>query len=57
MQEIWKDVEHYEWLYEISNMWRIKSLNYNRKWFSKILTACYVRWWYLKVWLCNKWKI
>lgn len=27
-QEIWKDVVWYEWLYQISNLWRVKSLNY-----------------------------
>ena len=25
-QEIWKDIPWYEWLYQVSNLWRIKSL-------------------------------
>ena len=29
MKEIWKDVLGYEWLYKISNLWRIESLNFN----------------------------
>lgn len=34
--EIWKDIIWYEW-YQISNLWNVKSLNYNRQWFSRIL--------------------
>ena len=30
MQEIWRDIEGYEGLYQVSNMRRIKSLNYNK---------------------------
>lgn len=30
MTEIWKDIEGYEGLYQISNWGRVKSLNYNR---------------------------
>jgi len=26
--EIWKDVIGYEWLYQVSNLWRLKSFNY-----------------------------
>ena len=35
--EIWKDIEGYEGLYQISNMGRVKSLNYKRTGREKIL--------------------
>lgn len=25
MKEIWKDIKWYEWLYEVSNLWRVRS--------------------------------
>ena len=34
--EIWKDIEWYEWKYQVSNLWRVKSLNYWRRWEEKI---------------------
>lgn len=37
MQEIWKDIEGYEGLYQISSLGNIKSLNYNRQKESKLL--------------------
>jgi len=36
-EEIWKDIEGYENLYQISNKGRVKSLNYNRTGKEKIL--------------------
>lgn len=24
MAEIWKDISWYEWLYQVSNLWRVK---------------------------------
>lgn len=38
--EIWKPIIGYEGLYEISNIGRVKSLNYLRSWKERIL-----RWW------------
>ena len=35
--ELWKDIPNYEGLYQVSNLGRIKSLNYNHTNFSKIL--------------------
>ena len=35
--EVWKDIEGYEGLYQISNKGRVKSLNYNRTKKAKIL--------------------
>lgn len=37
MEEIWKDIKGFEGLYQVSNMGRVKSLNYNRKNIQKIL--------------------
>lgn len=37
MEEIWKPIIGYEWFYEISNLWRVKSLNYLRTWKEKLL--------------------
>lgn len=30
MEEIWKDIKDYEGLYEVSNLGRVRSLNYNK---------------------------
>lgn len=30
IEEIWKDIEWYGWLYQISNLWSVRSLNYNK---------------------------
>lgn len=37
MQEVWKDIEGYEGLYQISNCGRVKSLNYRRHGYPQIL--------------------
>lgn len=39
--EIWKPIIHYEWLYEISNLWRVKSLHFNNADYAKILKNSY----------------
>jgi len=41
--EIWKDIEWYEWLYQVSNLWNVKSLP--KKW----------SWWHN--WKILKWKV
>ena len=38
-KEIWKDIEGYEGLYQISNLGRVKSLKYNKSQKEKILKA------------------
>lgn len=40
MEEIWKDIKWYEWLYQVSSLWRVKSLDYLRTWMERIL-----KWW------------
>ena len=37
MEEIWKDIVGYENIYQISNLGRVKSLNYNHTGREKIL--------------------
>ena len=53
--EVWKDISGYEWLYQVSNLWNIKSLNYNRKWFSKNMKLCVDNKWYLFTFICKNW--
>jgi len=55
MQEIWKDIPWYEWLYQASSLWEIKSLFYRRYGYPKIMI-----WWtnnfgYRKVSLLKDW--
>ena len=54
MKEIWKDVVWYEWFYEISNLWRVKSLNYRQTWKENIMKSkISTKWYYttmLSVW-------
>ena len=52
--EEWKDIEWYEWLYQVSNMWNIKSLNYNKTKKERILVLAKEKW-YLLVGLNKKW--
>lgn len=62
--EEWRDIPWYEWLYQVSNLWRVKSLERYVKnsssWYRKILEnvltpfKCF---WYNNVWLCSKWKV
>lgn len=56
MQEYWKDIIWYEWLYQVSNLWSIKSLNYNRTHVERILKPSYNTCGYLHVWLQHQGK-
>ena len=38
MGEVWKDIEGYEGLYQVSNLGKVKSLNYNKTSKIKILS-------------------
>ena len=38
MEEIWKDIDGYEGLYQISNLGNVKSLNYRNQGIERILT-------------------
>lgn len=56
MIEIWKPIKWYEDKYNISNIWNIMSINYNRKWIQKKLLSHVFKDWYVRVSLCNKSK-
>lgn len=49
--EIWKDIIWYEWLYQVSNLWNIKSFS-NKK--TNILKSWYCKWYY-QIHLHNDW--
>ena len=38
MKEVWKDIQGYEGLYQVSNLGNVKSLNYNRTGEERIIT-------------------
>ena len=64
MQEIWKEIPWYEWLYQVSNLGRVRSFNtiYQRKWKwvvevkqnGVLLSITPYTNWYLRVWFV--WK-
>ena len=54
--EIWKDIKEYEGLYQVSNMGRVKSLNYNRSGKEKIMKQSFDKG-YLRVGLTKNRKI
>ncbi len=47
-EEIWKPVLGYEWLYEVSNLWRLKNIKYTNDYFPKINKNLH---WYIHFWL------
>ena len=50
--EIWKDVEWYDWDYNISNIWRLKSL---KSWKEKIIKLWCWKYWHSPILLSKKW--
>ena len=52
--EEFRDIPWYEWLYQVSNLWNVISLNFNRTWESKKLKNTINKKWYVNVWLKNK---
>lgn len=54
--EIWKDIKNYEGLYQVSNLGKIKSINYNRTKKSKLLKFSITKGYY-RVHLCKNKKI
>ena len=52
--EIWKDIEWYEWLYQVSNLWRVKSLNYARTKLQWLLKPNIMSRWHSIVWFKQK---
>lgn len=52
-EEIWKEIEGYEGIYRVSNLGRVKSLNYKRTGKERILKECANTYGYLFVILCK----
>lgn len=48
-QEKWKDISWYEWRYQVSNLWRIKTLSYKWRWTHRILSTPQNSAWYCLV--------
>ena len=57
MEEIWKDIRDYENMYQISNLGRVKSLNYNNTGREKIMKPSVDKDGYLFVRLCKNGKV
>ena len=57
MQEIWKDIQGYEGYYQVSNLGRVKSLNYKRTKKEKILKPNITKVNYQQVHLCKNKQI
>ena len=55
--EIWKDIEGYEGLYQVSNLGKVKSLNYRRSGKEKLLKPNIRKDGYLQVSLCKNKKV
>lgn len=56
MEEIWKDIDGYEGLYQVSNLGNVRSLNFGRKKEIQKLKPRKTRAGYLQVDLCGKGK-
>lgn len=56
MKEVRKPVVGYEWLYEVSNLWNVKSINYKRSWTSSLMKLVLNKTWYYYVLLTKEWK-
>lgn len=53
--EIWKDIQLYESLYQVSNTWMVKSLNFHNYWYEKILSN-WINKWYEHIILFKEWN-
>lgn len=55
-KEIWKSIVGYEGLYEISNIGRVKSLNFNRTWNEQIRKiSCISKYWHSRIAFHKNW--
>lgn len=53
--EEWKPIIGYEWLYEVSSLGRIQSLNYRRSWKGKIMKWAIGKYGHSRLTLCLNW--
>lgn len=56
MEEIWKDIKGYEGLYQVSNLGRVRSLNYRRTGVTIILPPKKINTGYYRITLCKNGK-
>ena len=57
IQEIWKDIENYKGLYQVSSQGRVKSLNYKHTGKEKVLKSNKNKNGYLQIYLCKDEKV
>lgn len=57
MKEIFKDIPWFEWKYQISNLWNVKSLKFNNSENSKILKIQFNTRWYSRIYLWKWYQI
>ena len=50
---MFKDIPWYEWLYQVSNIWEVKSIIY---WKERIMKLLYNNSWYIRLWMSKNWK-
>lgn len=55
MKEEWKNIDWFDWKYQVSNFWIVKSNTYNYKW--RILKLYIDKYWRARVTLSNNWNI
>ena len=55
--ETFKDIPWYEWLYQISNLWVVISLNYRGHWIKQKRKLLINKFWYIRISLCVNCKI
>ncbi len=55
-KEIWLDIKWYEELYQVSDLWRIKSLNYKNSWKEQVLKLNTNWYWYMIISLYKQWS-
>jgi len=53
--EIWKNIPWFEWKYQVSDLWNIKTLH-DRWWKERLLKPAKCKNWYLTIVLVNEWK-
>lgn len=53
MKEIWKDVKWYEWYYQASSFWRLRSITRYRKW--PWWNDCIMKWIFIKQHINHYW--
>lgn len=56
MEEIWLPVVGHKGRYEVSNLWNVKSLNYNRRWYERVMKPTLISSGYLWLRMPVDWK-